>query len=289
MEDDLGDAAAPHGHRHEDGGLGELGVGVVVAAAPPSRRTHRLVHSFTRSRGVTEGARSHHDGTPMRSEGTSAMHKPNNLLKADVTNELSWDPYLDSSRITVSANDGKVTLSGAVDTYYDSVLASEDAWTVGGVSTVANELLVGPVGEVLADVDVAAKCDAALAAERFVPEGAVIADVTDGWVTLSGQVRSHFQRRAAEFAVRRVDGVLGITNKIEITADPIPSDVADRIDNAFRRNAILDDAVIEVSNVDRTIYLDGTVGSWAARQAAEDVAWAAPGVAAVDDRLVVVA
>jgi len=217
------------------------------------------------------------------------MHKPNNLLKVDVTDELSWDPYLDSSRITVSADEGKVTLSGAVDTLYDSVLAADDAWSVGGVKTVDNELMVGPLGEVLADVDVAAKCDAALDADRFVPEGAVTPDVTDGWVTLTGQVRSHFQRRAAEFAVRRVDGVLGITNNIDITADPIPTDVADRINNAFRRNAIIDDSVIKVSNVDRTIYLDGTAGSWAARQAAEDVAWQAPGVADVVDRLMVTA
>jgi len=217
------------------------------------------------------------------------MHKPNNLLKVDVTDELSWDPYLDSSRITVSADEGKVTLSGAVDTLYDSVLAADDAWSVGGVKTVDNELMVGPLGEVLADVDVAAKCDAALDADRFVPEGAVTPDVTDGWVTLTGQVRSHFQRRAAEFAVRRVDGVLGITNNIDITADPIPSDVADRINNAFRRNAIIDDSVIKVSNVDRTIYLDGTAGSWAARQAAEDVAWQAPGVADVVDRVMVTA
>jgi osmotically-inducible protein OsmY len=224
----------------------------------------------------------------MRSEGTIAMHKPDNLLKLDVTDELSWDPYLDSSRITVSADDGKVTLSGAVDTYYDSILASEDAWSVGGVSTLANELLVGPVGEVLADVDIADKCGAALDADRFVPEGAVTPEVTDGWVTLSGQVRNHFQRHAAEFAVRRVEGVLGITNKIEITSNPIPSDVADRINNALRRNAIIGDSSITVSNVDRTIYLDGTAGSSAARRAAEDVAWAAPGVADVVDRLMVI-
>lgn len=216
------------------------------------------------------------------------MHKPDNLLKLDVTDELSWDPYLDSSRITVSADDGKVTLSGAVDTYYDSILASEDAWNVAGVSTLANELLVGPVGEVLADVDIADKCGAALDADRFVPQGAVTPEVTDGWVTLSGQVRNHFQRHAAEFAVRRVDGVLGISNKIEITSDPIPSDVADRINKALRRNAIIDDSSITVSNVDRTIYLDGTVGSSAARRAAEDVAWGAPGVADVVDRLMVI-
>ena len=36
----------------------------------------------------------------------------------------------------------------------------------------------------------------------------------DGWVTLGGEVRHHYQRQAAEHAVRKVDGVLGIDNGI---------------------------------------------------------------------------
>ncbi|MGO9854261.1 MAG: BON domain-containing protein, partial [Acidimicrobiales bacterium] len=114
------------------------------------------------------------------------------------------------------------------------------------------------------------------------------ADVVAGWVTLSGEVRRHFQRRSAEHAVRRIKGVLGITNKIALTSEPIPSDVADRINKAFRRNAIIDDSQITVTNVGNTIYLDGIVGSWYADEKAEEIAWAAPGVAEVIDRLVIV-
>ena len=82
--------------------------------------------------------------------------------------------------------------------------------------------------------------------------------------------------------------MLGITNQIELSSDPIPSDVVDRIKKAFRRNAIIDDSSIEVSNAGHTIYLDGTVGSYTARLQAEDTAWAAPGVAEVIDRTVIV-
>ena len=52
------------------------------------------------------------------------MHKPNNLLESDVREELDWDPRFDDSRVIVKANDGTVTLTGAVDTYYDSMLAT---------------------------------------------------------------------------------------------------------------------------------------------------------------------
>jgi osmotically-inducible protein OsmY len=216
------------------------------------------------------------------------MHKPNNLLETDVIDSLDWDDLLDDARIVVSAKDGKVTLTGTVPTYYELTRAGEDAWSVGGVTAVDNELLVGLVGETIADAAIADAAVVALKADRHIPQGAVTVEVVNGWVTLGGEVRHHFQRQSAEFAVRRLDGVLGITDKIALTAEPIPSDVVDRINKAFIRNALIDDSRIEVTNVDHTIYLDGTAGSWAALTAAEDAAWAAPGVHDVVDRLVIV-
>jgi osmotically-inducible protein OsmY len=216
------------------------------------------------------------------------MRKPNNILELDVNDALDWDYSIDDSRIVVEAEDGRVTLSGTVPTYYESILAEQDTWAVGGVTAVDNALLVGLVGEAIADVDVAAACVTALDADKFVPKGSVLPSVTDGWVTLTGEVRHHFQRQAAEHAVRRVDGVLGISDKVVLTSEPIPSDVVDRINKAFRRNSIIDDSLIRVTNTGHTIYLDGTAGSWAARQEADDAAWAAPGVDDVVDRLVIV-
>jgi osmotically-inducible protein OsmY len=217
------------------------------------------------------------------------MHKPNNLLEADVADQLYWDPQLDNTRVVVSAKDGNITLTGAVPTYFELEQATEDAYMVGGVMDVDNELLVGPLGDAVTDAELAVAATAALDADKFVPKGAVNALVVDGWATLSGDVRHHFQRRAAEHAVGKVDGVLGISNRIAITTDPIPSDVAFRINKAFERNAIIDDSTIEVTNVGPTVYLDGTATSWAAKREAEDTAWDAPGVVEVIDRLKVVA
>ncbi len=216
------------------------------------------------------------------------MHKPNNILESDVKSELDWDPILDSTQIVVKADDGRVTLSGAVPTYYDSVLASDDALSVGGVKAVDNQLMVGLVGESIADADVAAACLAALDRDRLVPAGQITVSVSDGWVTLAGTVRHHYQRQAANHAVSRVDGVRGITDAIVISGDPVPSDVADRINSAFRRNAIIDDSRITVTSSGHTVYLDGMTGSWAAMDEAVDTAWDAPGVTEVVNRLVVV-
>jgi osmotically-inducible protein OsmY len=216
------------------------------------------------------------------------MHKPNNILEKDVRDELSWDASLDDSQVTVAADNGRVSLAGAVPTYFDLLTATDDVWAVSGVTSVDNELLVGLMGEVIADADVANACRAALNGDHVVPYGAVNVAVVDGWVTLGGQVRHHFQRQAAKFAVARVKGVKGVTDDIDISSDPVPSDVAERINEAFARKAILDDSVIQVTNSGSTVYLDGTSDSRTAMQVAEDTAWDAPGVTDVIDRLVLV-
>jgi osmotically-inducible protein OsmY len=163
----------------------------------------------------------------------------------------------------------------------------EDARRVGGVKSIDNQLLVGLVGDAITDGEIAVAAMDALDADRIVPSGSVNADVLEGHLTLTGRVRNHFERKAAEHAVRKVDGVLGVDDKISISSDPIPSDVADRIQKALQRNAIVDDSLIVVTNEGPTIFLDGTTDSWTARQEAEDTAWAAPGVTDVVDRLVV--
>jgi osmotically-inducible protein OsmY len=215
------------------------------------------------------------------------MHKPNNLLEQDVSEELIWDPQMDASRIVVKADNGRVTLSGTVPTYFETQRAEADAAMVGGVTAIDNQLLVGLLGKAVTDAAIAEASMVALDHDRFVPNGSVTPDVLDGWVTLRGQVRHHYQKQAAEHAVSRVDGVLGMDDKITLTNEPIPTDVADRIMKAFKRSAIIDDANIKVTNEGNTIYLDGTTGSWLARQKAEDTAWDQPGVNAVVDRLTV--
>jgi osmotically-inducible protein OsmY len=209
------------------------------------------------------------------------MQKPNKLLELDVEDQLDFDPQVDASRIVVSADDGKVTLTGAVPTLHQVTRAGEDAMLVGGAKTLDNQLLVGILGNAIADAEIADAGLNALNANSLVPKGSVTVDVNRGWVTLGGKVRHHYERQAAEHAVRKVGGVRGIDNSIAITNAPIPSDIAVRIKKAFDRAAIINNSRIEVSNVGHTIYLKGNADSWAAREAAEDTAWNAPGVAKV--------
>jgi len=227
------------------------------------------------------------DSTQTTHHKEIGMHKPNHLLEFDIKDTLDWDSTIDDRRIDVKADDGHVTLTGSVPSYYDKVRASEDAWSVGGVKALDNEVLVGLAGQAVNDAQLEQECRDALDRDRLVPKGSVTPTVREGYVQLRGHVRNPFQRQAAEHAVIQLQGVLGIENLIAISPEPIPSDVAERVNKAFKRSAIVDDSKIRVRNDGHTIYLTGTVGSYAAMREAVDTAWQAPGVDNVVNDLVI--
>ena len=101
--------------------------------------------------------------------------------------------------------------------------------------------------------------------------------VRDGSVTLEGQVEWDFARERAELAVRRVRGVKGIGNLIQLGPRVEPIDIRRKIES-FRRNAELDGGRITVETDGGVVRPKGTVRSWAERQDAERVASQAPGI-----------
>jgi len=212
-------------------------------------------------------------------------------LQHDVQEELEWEPSLDASRIGVAAvQPGVVTLSGTVATYVEKVSAERAAKRVSGVRAVANDIEVRPIGSMKrTDTDIAQAVLRALEWDIAVPNEKIKARVDNGWVTLDGEVALQFQRAAAENAVRRLSGVRGVTNQILLQVRPSvePAEVKNRIEAAFRRSADIDARGIQVDAKDSMITLRGKVRTWAERDEAERAAWAAPGVLAVKDELIV--
>ena len=208
-------------------------------------------------------------------------------LQRDVTNELKWDPRVRQEEIAVAAKDGVVTLGGTIDSYPAKYAAAHAAERVKGVRGVANEIEVKlPSTHERSDTELAHAAVEALQWDVLVPD-AVKARVTNGWLTLEGQVEWEFQRRAAERATTNLKGIRGISNLIAIRAHASPTDVSDRIKEALRRHAELDAREIQVEAHGGTVTLRGTVHSWSERRDAENAAWAAKGVSRVQDELVV--
>jgi osmotically-inducible protein OsmY len=63
-------------------------------------------------------------------------------LTADVSDELFWDPKLDSTAVAVSADDGKITLRGTMGSLREKREAKKAAQRVFGVISVDNQLQV---------------------------------------------------------------------------------------------------------------------------------------------------
>ena len=111
--------------------------------------------------------------------------------------------------------------------------------------------------------------------------------VENGRLTLEGEVDRQFQKSAAERAVLHLTGVKGVTNQITIKPKVAPTEVKEKIEAAFKRNAIFDAHQINVQADGSTVTLSGSVGSWEERDGAEEAAWAAPGVSEVKNNLTI--
>jgi osmotically-inducible protein OsmY len=190
--------------------------------------------------------------------------------------------------IGVAVNHGAVTLSGEVESYPEKVQAGEAALRVRGVTGIAQEIVVRSIFGSANDVDIARAAADAIDRAIDLPAGAVKVAVHNHTVTLTGVVAWHYQHDSASRAVRYLKGVHDVINIIEIKPTVSSVGIKTALDAALLRNAALDaEHTTVTTDPSGTVTLTGTVQSWAERQDSEQVAWAAPGVRAVINQLLV--
>lgn len=209
-------------------------------------------------------------------------------VRQDILEELEFEPSIDAAHIGVAVADGVVTLTGYVGSYAEKTMAESVVRRVRGVRAIAEEIEVRfPARKKTADDEIAKRALAIIGWDTTLPDEAIQVKVQHGWITLSGEVEWHFQRTAAENAVRKLSGVFGVINMITVRPRIDAGDIKQRIENALRRSAELEADAIRVTVVGSKVTLEGKVNAWREREVAERAAWAAAGVSAVDDRLTI--
>lgn len=214
--------------------------------------------------------------------------KTDSEIQRDVLAELAWEPSVTHEHVGVSVKNGVVTLSGIVPNYVEKLAAEKAARRVVGVKALAEEIQVRWPGDPkTSDTEIAERICRMFAWDAIIPETKINVKVEGGRVTLTGEVDYRYQADAARKAASRISGVITVTNLVTVKHVPVAADVKERIEQAFRRNAVLDASTISVITDGGVVTLGGKVHAWREREVAERAAWAAPGVTTIHDHIVV--
>lgn len=214
---------------------------------------------------------------------TATLTEHDLRLRDSVQRQLEWDPQVDASGIGVAATRGAITLTGYSSSYAGKLAAERAAKRVRGVRVVANDIIVRLAAE-RTDTDIAADVTTALRLRPSLPD-TVQATVQDGVVTLTGVVKWMQQKRDAEKAVRPIQGVRNVVDRLTVESGAVLADVRHRIMQALHENANLDARQITVTVAGETALLSGRVSTWLQREIAEQAAADAPGISVIQNSI----
>jgi osmotically-inducible protein OsmY len=164
--------------------------------------------------------------------------------------------------------------------------AQEAAHRVAGVLDVANDIEVKPAGSLgRTDTEIAQAVRQALAWDVFVPEQRIQSTVSNGVVTLEGNVDFWSQRDDADRAVRNLAGVRAVNNRIQIRSTRVSQEISDAIQDALARHAAREAKRIKVAVYGSKVTLSGPVSSWKEKDAVLGAAKGTVGVAEIEDQI----
>jgi osmotically-inducible protein OsmY len=218
---------------------------------------------------------------------SAASARTDEEILRDVLKELAWDTRVAEKDVGVHVHEGVVTLTGEVRNYSQKIAAERAAHRVRGVLDVADEIVVRDSGpDRRTDAELAAAVRHALAWDVFVEDRRIRSTVSEGFVTLEGEVDYISQREDAGRAVRRLKGVRGVLNKILVEPARVEAaQVRNRIEEALERRADREAERIQVAVEKGEVELTGRVHSWQERDSIIGAVAHAPGVRSVRDHL----
>jgi osmotically-inducible protein OsmY len=179
----------------------------------------------------------------------STLDKTDTELQDDVLSELSYEPSVNITDIVVLVKDGTVTLNGYATSYIEKWAAVNAVKRINGVRAIIDEIEVNsPDAYYRTDEDIAAAIIDRIAWSTTIPLDVVEVIVSDGWVSLAGEVEWWYQQNAAVDLVQQMMGVTGVSNQISVKSKAVKMAIRQSrryaneqdINSALKRSAIVD-------------------------------------------------
>jgi len=217
-------------------------------------------------------------------------------IREDIEKTLQWDILVDNGLVDVEVDDGRVRLSGTVGSTAEKTQAAWDAW-VAGVKEVDADMLEVKFWTrdprlrkrkyvYRSDGEISEAVENAILYDPRVASLNVKADVSNGHVTLRGNVDSLDARRAAGKDARNTVGVQNVTNRLRIdisTATDVQ--LENRIARAFLRDPFIERFDIVVDVINGTAFLRGEVDTYSEKTRAENLASRVHGITGIKNNL----
>jgi osmotically-inducible protein OsmY len=126
---------------------------------------------------------------------------------------IRWNTQVPGDRVTVAVSDGWATLRGMVDWQYQKDAAESAVRPLAGVRGITNDITVGPRVQ---PSDVKTRIEAALKRSAEIDARRLTVIVSDGRVTLAGNVHSAAEREEAKRAAWAAPGVMVVEDHMAI-------------------------------------------------------------------------
>jgi osmotically-inducible protein OsmY len=223
----------------------------------------------------------------------------------------AYDPRVSAANLRVSVDHGKARLEGHVGSVAARFAVEDLARHTVGVMDVQNELSV-EFAKHHSDAEVVRAVEAALLSDPYTYSQSIVVKASAGKVTLTGKVRSHFERAEATDLAAGIEGVKDVDNDLHVERDDVAyifdtylvpygplwgtwyavpgattrsdSDIARAIHDEFVWNPWVDAEDVKVQVKGGHATLTGQVTSQGERIAATEDAYEG-GAVAVDNRL----
>ncbi|MEL7491485.1 MAG: BON domain-containing protein [Pseudomonadota bacterium] len=212
-------------------------------------------------------------------------------IRDDIQEEIAWDPRVKSTDIGVTVKNGAVRLTGSVASYAERYAAETAARRVKGVHAVAEDIEVQlPGDDTETDETLAERISNMLEWNMIVPDPDIVAEVREGFVSLTGEVDWNFERETLKNQIVHMRGVKGVDNRITLRRKAPAQEISERdikykIASALHRSVELEKANIDIAVDGDKVTITGDVRAPYEKALIANAAWSAPGVMHVVEKL----